>query len=98
MRIKVFIIGANERAKVAAEVIKNKYALKMEVVGIQKSAETEKRIYERFLKEFNGNISTEDLQKTEKQINEEKELTMQNAKYLRTAKILLKISIILIPI
>ena len=39
---KVLIIGANDRAKVVADVIKNKKALKMEAAGIVKTSEIEK--------------------------------------------------------
>ena len=39
---KVLVFGANERAKVICDIIKNKKALKMEVVGIVKSAKAEK--------------------------------------------------------
>lgn len=68
---KVLIIGANERAKDIAEVIKNKQALQMEVVGIVKSAEVEKRLSESLAKSMHFNLTSRDQERINKRIEEE---------------------------
>ena len=43
---KVLILGLNDKTKTVIETIKNKYALKMEVVGLLKSAHAQRRLLE----------------------------------------------------
>lgn len=60
---KVLIVGANDRAKAVVEVIKNKEALKMEVVGIVKSAKIDKILWDRFAEHYH--IKTSDFERFE---------------------------------
>ncbi len=56
---RVIIVGANERAKITADVIKNRYALKMEVKGIIKSGDADFKIFEQNSKLPDYGISPE---------------------------------------
>lgn len=68
----VLIVGANERSSVIANVIKDKFALKMEVVGIVKSAEADKLISEYNAKTFGYELSASDYAKLDARIEQEK--------------------------
>lgn len=57
---KVLIIGANDKAKAVAEVIKNKKALQMEVVGIVKAAEFDKTLSEGLSKAMHFDLTQND--------------------------------------
>ena len=62
---KVLIIGANDKAKAVIDVIKNKKALQMEVVGIVKSAKIDKTLWDRFAQHYN--IKTSEIEKLEQE-------------------------------
>ena len=68
---KVLIVGANDRAKAVVEAIKNKEALKMEVVGIVKSAQIDKTLWENFTKHYNLTISELEKIEQDNEIHEE---------------------------
>ena len=68
---KVLIIGANDKAKAVAEVIKNKKALQMEVVGIVKAAEIDKNLSEELSKAMHFNLTQSDWEVINKRIFDE---------------------------
>ena len=68
---RVLVVGANERAKAIIKEINNKQALKMQVVGVVKSAEANKAIAELDSKVFGFNLSTGNIQELERKIEEE---------------------------
>lgn len=68
---KVIIIGANDKAKAVAEVIKNKKALQMEVVGIVKAAEIDKKLSEGLSRAMHFDLTKSDLEVINKRISDE---------------------------
>ena len=68
---KVLIIGANDKAKAVTEVIKNKKALQMEVVGIVKAAEIDKNLSEELSKAMHFNLTQSDWEVINKRIFDE---------------------------
>lgn len=83
---KVLVVGANERANIIANVIKEKYALKMEVIGIVKSAEADKLISEYNSKTFGYELSADDYAKLNHRIEQEKSFNNNEFKIYENGK------------
>ena len=83
---KVLIVGANERAKAIVEVIKNKKALQMEVVGIVKSAKIEKTLAEIHSKEYHFDLKQSEIDLLNAEIENEKRFNFEDTKIFENGK------------
>ncbi len=88
---KVLIIGANDRAKTVAEVIKNKKALQMEVVGIVKAAETDKKLSESLSKAMHFDLTQSDWNVINKRIYDEQNFDYKDCPIFENAKDIIEI-------
>lgn len=88
---KVLIIGANDKAKAVVDVIKNKEALKMEVVGIVKSAKIDKTLWDRFAEHYHINTSEIDKLRQENKIKLEQSFTCDNVTIFEDGKDIISI-------
>lgn len=77
---KVLIIGANERAKIIADVIHNKKALKMELAGIIKAAEAEKAFIKAVSDAFDLKYGTNEIELLNSEIKKEEDFKIDNTK------------------
>jgi len=83
---KVLIIGANDRAKAVTEVIKNKKALQMEVVGIVKAAEINKKLSDELLKAMHFDLIQNNREEINKQIEDEQNFDYSEAQIISEIK------------
>jgi len=87
----VLIVGTNKRAKILAKAIRDKQALKMNLVGFVKSAKLEKTLSEISAQAFNFNLSDKEKQIIEQKIQDERNFTFENVPVFENAKELYKI-------
>ena len=88
---KVLIIGANEKAKAVVEAIRNKDALKMEVVGIVKSARIDKTLWQNFTQHYNIKISELEKLEQDNEIQEENDFTCDDVSIFEDGKFIVDI-------
>lgn len=74
----ILIYGADDKAKLLIDVIKNKYALKMNVVGVVKSAIANKTWLEIASKEYGFDISEDTINKFKLKNEEESKFSCEN--------------------
>ena len=88
---KVLIIGANDKAKAVAEVIKNKQSLQMEVVGIVKTGEVDKKLSEGLSKAMHFNLTKNDLDIINKRVSDEQNFDYKEVPLFENGKDIVEI-------
>lgn len=87
----ILVYGANDKAKLIIDVIKNKYALKMNVVGVVKSAIADKTWLEIASKEYGFEISEDTINEFNLKNEEENKFSYENVTLFDDGKHLYKI-------
>ena len=88
---KVLIIGANDNANAVIDVIKNKKALQMKVVGVVKSAEIDKKLSEDLSQTLHYEITEADKREHEYQIHDEAQFTHDSIPVFEDGKSIVEI-------
>ena len=88
---KVLIIGANDKAKAVADVIHNKQALQMEVVGIVKSAVIDKKLSEGLSKAMHFELTPSDCANIDRRIADEENFEYDGVQIFEDGKDIIEI-------
>ena len=88
---RVLIIGANDNAKAVVDVIKNKKALQMEVVGVVKSAEIDKKLSEGLSQSMHYQLTESDIAGHEFKLKDEKSFNYEDIRLFEDGKNIVEI-------